>query len=1007
MERPTWIPPIDMDYFRSSQYRIEAVKLAEDKYLIVNRTIRHRYGDKATHLTGNIVSRAVLAATQDYYLKYEKARLKAAEMEYRKERGIGPKEKLSRYDRKFSIRGITKNRMTYHHQDLMKAVFPDFKKSDYWNHLRELQQDLDYKINDMEIQSADDANTYTKGEETSYGDSGTKDNLLDTHGVRVKRQNGSEIKDDHINQIAGTLDSVFQVFGNRSEMSRKWGLKISHSGNVAMHARKAIGLFFPRFKAIGVSGGGGEKQFGFTMAHEFGHFMDYYVGNSTQYRFASDNPNSTAGQLAKAFRDNMQEKQKSRYQNRTCECFARALEQYHAYKTGDIQEFASETNHPSPKVFETTIVPLVEAFFRENDHLLKSMRIPLISNKGKRYIWKADVSPGSVVSYNLNGSQKVGVIAEKRGQDYRVLRSENSFITSDYVRDVTPTNAGSYELPQIYSAYQIASRVVPQGSLRKAYRNMLALELLKAKKRRVGEIWTRPSGETVTKIAEKKIVPFGGYSATRGTRKTEQPRVKKGTERHYSLTPSPELWKKIQAGGPAGEKALAEHVYKAVFVRDPESYDRYVKPQIRQFMNVPTDSFAYEDVVQESLIAMIMLQRKGYYKSVNNFAANTIQILKNQAYRAADKYKVWDKEFEAEMDEFASSVDPAKDMERMDQDKFAMKLVQDINEEVRARLEQKDRSRSGRLKRVWDLHMEGKTNAQIAAETGQNFEQIKTTVRRANDELRKIVLNRGAKETGVKTAMHEFKNVFRKHYVRPGSEPVRVAKAKSFVRKFILKDDGRVYMRLPVPGTYAELGVANLPDLGKAVSVSPIGYFNPDGTFNLQAVSLDPAADMVAILKGRDTSKLVKKVITNAAGKKQTVWVKPQQPEPDKKKPGQKKPEGKGTGAKPGTDPAKSAREQKVAQVKEAIKSAVKDMVTAFSDAFAGKGTAEDVAAGTERAGAFTQKIGEAQKRESEAKTAGQGKGKPETKKPKTEEKKPETRKEVEVKRKNKTLESK
>jgi hypothetical protein len=44
----------------------------------------------------------------------------------------------------------------------------------------------------MAIQREENAESYKKAYETSYGDSNTKDDLLDSHGVKVKSQSGKK-----------------------------------------------------------------------------------------------------------------------------------------------------------------------------------------------------------------------------------------------------------------------------------------------------------------------------------------------------------------------------------------------------------------------------------------------------------------------------------------------------------------------------------------------------------------------------------------------------------------------------------------------------------------------------------------------------------------------------------------------------------------------------------------------------------------------------------------------
>jgi len=126
--------------------------------------------------------------------------------------------------------------------------------------------------------------------------------------------------------VLKSMESISSSFGKNIQMNKSFGLKVSHSGDVLMHARKALGLFHPRYNAIGISNKYGEGDFEITFAHEYGHFMDYWIGNQTGNNFASDKQGSTANKIASVLRKNMNKKQTSDYYNRTCECFARAFE---------------------------------------------------------------------------------------------------------------------------------------------------------------------------------------------------------------------------------------------------------------------------------------------------------------------------------------------------------------------------------------------------------------------------------------------------------------------------------------------------------------------------------------------------------------------------------------------------------------------------------------------------------------------------------------------------------
>jgi hypothetical protein len=354
--RPSWIPEISDKYFSRIGYRIEAIKIGENDYSILLESNQ----DSARYARVNL---EVLAATQDYYLKRAKAN-RAIEHKLRQKR-LPP------------IRVLPRTRITMRTTNMAYVLLGrDMHKA--LNAINAALDDMHQKSDDMNIQLEEYINSYVKGEETSYGDKGVNKDLLDMYGVLVKRQNGDAITKQEISEIKKALDDVFAVYGDRSEMARKFGLKISHSGYMLMHARKLCGIYFPIYHAIGVTMMNGPQGFGFTLAHEWAHFMDNYLGlKGGKYRYASDDWNSLSGQIAKKFREKMAVRQNSEHINQTNECFARAFEQYFATKRGESDDFQKSTNkkgeYCKQDVFEKDIEGLIDKWFKDNDALLKSM----------------------------------------------------------------------------------------------------------------------------------------------------------------------------------------------------------------------------------------------------------------------------------------------------------------------------------------------------------------------------------------------------------------------------------------------------------------------------------------------------------------------------------------------------------------------------------------------------------------------------------------------------------
>jgi hypothetical protein len=204
----------------------------------------------------------------------------------------------------------------------------------------------------------------------------------------VKRQNGDVINPLEVTQISSAWEKVQSVYGNLKPNALKYNLKVSHAGKKLIFAMKAIGVYIPQMGTIGVSEKYGDKQFESTMSHEVAHFIDNFIGELNGKRWSTDDYEGKAGVLAFTFRNNMNKpkSQQTDYINATKECFARAMQQYFAYKVYGkdalvIQE-ASEgeattpiynaSNFVSFENFETKIKPLIEEFFAENEDVFKT-----------------------------------------------------------------------------------------------------------------------------------------------------------------------------------------------------------------------------------------------------------------------------------------------------------------------------------------------------------------------------------------------------------------------------------------------------------------------------------------------------------------------------------------------------------------------------------------------------------------------------------------------------------
>ncbi|MDC7221526.1 MAG: hypothetical protein PQJ59_16450 [Spirochaetales bacterium] len=413
--KPDYIPEIDMKMFSYQKNTLIFEKLDDGRYIVpldqrylphgTTRRLRQN-GEVVDYTADNIKKEyAVLtmdqvAATQDFYRKVAKAELDREHEERvrnAKERGYTGRVKKER------LKVMSTNRMAYD-QVYMIRESRNIKtgyvsESKVWEAYGELQAELKQKTIDMDLMREEVDNSFSKGRETSYGDSNTSDAMKDEYGVKIKRQNGSDVQKEDEEYLRKAMDNIQKTFGDRKSMNDAFGLKLSFAKGTAMHASKAVGIFIPMQNAIGISDGKGLKQKhpitgdmetvnygdenfgGFVLSHEYAHMMDHYLGKKTGKWFASDDYNSTAGKIAATFRSNMNKESKSNYTNRTCECFARALEQYHAMEIDGPQAqsffspYVESSTYVNQEKFESEIKPLIEQFFKENDALLKSIKI--------------------------------------------------------------------------------------------------------------------------------------------------------------------------------------------------------------------------------------------------------------------------------------------------------------------------------------------------------------------------------------------------------------------------------------------------------------------------------------------------------------------------------------------------------------------------------------------------------------------------------------------------------
>ena len=416
-DKPYFIPNIDERRFLINGLTLPAQKVGEDKYLVaLSGFTKGGYISQpsldAINSDGDfaIMSLDLYAATQKYYqtkakeqnkvnniakhqkridnLKIALEKLKSEgktdkDLEYMR-RSIADMEKQKPRQTRLSVYDKS-NKMASDQMFMLMTMNRTedgnfISRSKAWEIYRnELFKDREQKQIDLDLQQEHDESSFTKGRETSYGNTGLSDELFDDFGIKIKRQNGDKINKNETNQIKEAMTEISKVFGNNVNMNKEFGLKISHSGNVKQHASKATGIFFPFYRAIGVSNEYGGDMFNFVLAHEYAHFTDYWVGKKSGNHYASDKQGSTANNIARIFRNNLNKKSDSVYINRTCECFARAIELHTAVQTKgesaivwDSQKYFEADNYVPKDVYEKELKPLIEQFFDENKDILKS-----------------------------------------------------------------------------------------------------------------------------------------------------------------------------------------------------------------------------------------------------------------------------------------------------------------------------------------------------------------------------------------------------------------------------------------------------------------------------------------------------------------------------------------------------------------------------------------------------------------------------------------------------------
>ena len=446
-ERPIYVPVIDEDVFASKGYVFDAIRIGKDNYIMaVNgyKYARVQSRDEILTLSDSeengfvMLTLDQLVLTNLYYIEKAKAifqkqadeRNTDAERRFdnssdaSKERFLMQKgiyhslpakikktitqeeyEKLGWQDRVKIDKFLTKRRpkqiVSRLSEDSMWASFhfmynrflnpaaiqpaARVANSEVWAYWATFRDFMNFKIKDIEIQREDLSEIRKAALETSFGMSNTNESLKAKYGVLVKHQDGSRITPDSITQISTSIHNVYSVFANLKAKAIADTMKISHTQQRYIFASKAIGTYIPQFATIACSGKFGETEFQCTLAHEAAHWIDNLLGRVVGKRFATDDYESLAGQIAFDFRRNMNVKSDNDYINATKECFARAMQQYFAITVfGDEAEtiysynllhsatpYFTQDNFVGKDYFYSTMKPMIEDFLKENKPLLE------------------------------------------------------------------------------------------------------------------------------------------------------------------------------------------------------------------------------------------------------------------------------------------------------------------------------------------------------------------------------------------------------------------------------------------------------------------------------------------------------------------------------------------------------------------------------------------------------------------------------------------------------------
>ena len=139
-------------------------------------------------------------------------------------------------------------------------------------------------------------------------------------------------------------------------------------------AKKALGTFCAGTNEITlnqVKGLLGSKQLDCVFVHEMAHFLDHERrSRNSRYRFASSQFGKKERVIADLFRSKMipVPQKRTNYRGRTCELFARAIEEYYGLLTENknwIRESGSFDYYVNITDFKKVLFPIIQNYFTE------------------------------------------------------------------------------------------------------------------------------------------------------------------------------------------------------------------------------------------------------------------------------------------------------------------------------------------------------------------------------------------------------------------------------------------------------------------------------------------------------------------------------------------------------------------------------------------------------------------------------------------------------------------